>query len=115
MDNLFNCNWPEPPVVTVLFWLSVHLSHLCCHLWPIAKKLGQTSAALEGMSEAEGQRGAQPPPPVFGKSVNLSQPERTDYAHNITTRLPDFQTFRHPCIESTIIAIDNRQKCNLSL
>ena len=37
LDNLFNCNWPEPPVVTMLFWLSVHLSHLCCHLWPIAK------------------------------------------------------------------------------
>ena len=37
------------------------------------------------------------PPPFFAGQLTLFQSGGADYAHDITTRPPDFQTFLRPC------------------
>ena len=41
-------------------------------------------------------------PPDLADQLSLSQPEGTDYAHQIILAPPDFQTFLRPCISSEV-------------
>ena len=53
---------------------------------------------VTGMAELEGlggKQGATSPPQILIDQLTLYQPGGIDYAHQITTHPPDFQTFRH--------------------
>ena len=52
--------------------------------------LGTLSTPNQGRRNWGGGQGDAPPPKMLADSVTLSQPGGSDYAHQITTRLPRF-------------------------
>ena len=74
-----------------LSWVKhIHIFGVCTYLGSAVRTGG-----AQGM----------PPPPHFDRSVNPISIRRADYAHHITTCLPDFQTFLRHFLDMYILQI----------